>query len=266
MIIRNRTYTHWNKVVTKNQTNPSQPVTLLVMAKPAVAGRVKTRMCPPLNADQAAALHAAMARCLLQRLETAFILDDSRSPGPVRLVLAINPPATGETARPITPGPAWGVIGQGRGDLGERLAHAWDAAGRGPVIFLGTDSPDLPLDALRQMVAELSGGGGDGAGDGGWDAGAGPVGDGGYWTLACRSHAPGLLSGIDWGSPRVYDQTRRRATDLGLNWRELPRWHDVDTQDDLIALTARLSSLAQTRGGELEPPLAELKQTLDALA
>ena len=91
---------------------------------------------------------------------------------------------------------------------------------------------------------------------------AGACPDGGYWTLAATRHVPGLLDGIDWGSVRVYDQTRRRAERLGYRWHALPGWEDVDHPADLSALRHRL------RGADAaeDPALARLLAELDAWA
>lgn len=239
-------------------------VTLVVMAKPAVAGRVKTRMCPPLTSQQAAELHAAMSQCLLDRVATHFATNEQRSRFTLKLSLAMNADHS-DRSETIEPGPRWRVVGQGGGDLGDRLKHVWTMVGGGPVVFLGTDSPDLPLDALSQVVEDVAA-----AGAGGDDLmGAGPVDDGGYWVVAGSRYDPGLLSGIDWGTETVYDQTRQRAAAAGVNWREWPRWHDVDDRQDLAALIRRLDRPERPERPEqssdaADPTLARLKEQLQA--
>jgi hypothetical protein len=115
-------------------------------------------------------------------------------------------------------------------------------------VFLGVDCPDVPADALLAAAAAL-----DEA-----DAAAGPTADGGYWTLAARRCEPALLTGIDWGTPLVYDQTRAAAERAGLTFRELPRWFDVDEPADLLALFDRLRDAD-------EPALLRLRQRLEPL-
>ncbi|MFW6032382.1 MAG: TIGR04282 family arsenosugar biosynthesis glycosyltransferase, partial [Phycisphaeraceae bacterium] len=184
---------------------PSPP-TVVVLARRPLPGRVKTRLTARLSPASAAEIHRAMTACTLER--AALYL-----PGPH--VLAMDEPGA---ARDIPAGPAWRVLPQGAGDLGERITRVWDRIGRGPAVFLGGDCPDLPREALAAIGPAL-----DQA-----DVALGPAEDGGYWTLAAARWAPELLAGIDWGTSSVYHQTYRAAERAGLNLVPLPRWRDVD--------------------------------------
>jgi rSAM/selenodomain-associated transferase 1 len=204
------------------------------MAKPAVPGRVKTRLIGDLTPGQAATVHQAMLDCVMARVQRHF-----HAAGDFALVLA----AAG--AMPTPPDP-WRLLDQGDGNLGDRMAHVWRSLGGGPVIFLGVDSPDVPAEHFDALAASLSAG----------DASVGAVDDGGYWTLAARRFALELLTGIDWGTADVYDQTQRRAADAGLRLTTLPPWHDVDDFADLVALRRRLVSAT-------DPALLQLRAALD---
>ncbi len=224
------------------------------MAKAAVPGRVKTRLTgprhqggqtPALSLAQAAHIHLAMLDCVLQRLATHLpdarhILALDASPyGNTPTKPPKNTPRTDPESpafapnRPELPDIArdWRVISQSGGDLGERLDRAWQAAGRGPIVFLGADSPDVPAEALRAIGPALARA----------DAAIGPAADGGYWALASRRYRPELVRGIDWGGAAVYDQTHAAARAAGLRLVDLPPWHDVDTPADLAALLDRLT-------------------------
>ena len=228
--------------------DPSDTLTVVVMAKRPVPGRVKTRLTPPLTPEQAAGAHDAMLRCVIARL-TRLV------PGRKALALDVD---TDEAARaaagglPGVPLDGWDVIPQGGGDLGERLDHVWRALGSGPVAFFGVDSPDVPADLLAPLPDVLRHA----------DAAAGPTEDGGYWTLLARRHAPALLRGIDWGTATVYDQTRLVAASAELAWAELPRWFDVDDADDLAALRRRLGDPS---GDRPDPDLVTLDRRLAAV-
>ena len=140
----------------------------------------------------------------------------------------------------------WFVRTQGVGDLGQRLGHVWRQVGGGPVIFLGVDSPDVPTTALTEAIVALNEN----------DVAVGPAIDGGYWTLACRRYDERLIHGIDWGTVAVYDQTVEAAREAGLKQVMLPRWHDVDTPDDLDTLRQRINCSD-------DPMLRRLKARLD---
>ena len=112
---------------------------VLVMAKSPVPGRVKTRLCPPLSPDEAAAVAAA---ALADTLEAVAACSADR-----RIIALDGAPG------PWLPS-GFTVIAQ-RGDaFADRLAHAWRDAG-GPGIQIGMDTPQVgsaELDALLTVV------------------------------------------------------------------------------------------------------------------
>lgn len=195
------------------------------MARPAIPGKVKTRLIGDLTDKQAADIHFALMTCVMTRLSRIF----SQSPDQtIRFGLALD---GGEAAwdNNISHEP-WELIDQGTGDLGDRLEHVWQRIGKGPVMFFGVDSPDVPRVDLENMIHVLSRA----------DAVLGPVSDGGYWTIAARQFLPQLLQGIDWGTANVYHQTIQAARDAHIDMASGAHWYDVDTPADLAALRQRL--------------------------
>jgi uncharacterized protein len=174
---------------------------VLVFAREARPGRVKTRLIPLLGALGAARLHARMVRRALKTARAARL-------GTVEL---------------------WGARRQRGRDLGERMEHALRGAlRRAPrVILIGADAPALRSTHLRQAARWLAGGA---------HAVFAPVEDGGYALIALRRVSPRLFSGIDWGGPRVMAQTRAQLAALGWRWRELPEVWDVDRPADVARL------------------------------
>jgi glycosyltransferase A (GT-A) superfamily protein (DUF2064 family) len=123
-------------------------VALVVMAKYPTPGRVKTRLTPELSNEQAAGVHACFMKHLVGRLARL---------NPADLVVCFDPPEQLEGMQQLFEGQALSFLSQCPGDLGARLA---DAAGRlferwERLIFMGVDSPDVPLGHLFK-AAELT--------------------------------------------------------------------------------------------------------------
>ena len=202
--------------------------TAVIMAKRPEPGLVKTRLFGegPFDASTAAQIAWAMLRCTVDRLAAR-----------VMVVLAVTPDGCGGPLAERLGYPSLPTVDQGPGDLGQRLDRVWrQVTSVRPVAFFGSDSPDIPEDALHRRIPEALEV---------CDLAVGPTHDGGYWTLAARSHYPQVLRDIDWGGDRVYDQTCQRAAEAGLSLQSLPLWPDVDRLDDVIALRRRLAARNQ---------------------
>lgn len=204
------------------------------MTKAPVPGRVKSRLTEGgiLDESQSAAIAAAMLRCVLARLAPR---------GPV--VLAVSPDGSAETVIQHLGKcpPGLRIVDQGHGDLGRRMDRSWLAAApQGPVAFFGIDSPDVPETHLEQLAAAIRRAG----------AALGPTVDGGIWTLAGTRRLAPILSGIDWGTERVYDQLRGASRQHDANVAALPQWHDVDRPEDVTALRRRLDAVRPATPGD----------------
>jgi rSAM/selenodomain-associated transferase 1 len=185
--------------------------TLAVIAKAPVAGRVKTRLCPPCTPPQAARL----AEASLHDVVTAMLATPA-----ARRVVVID----GESP-PWLP-PQLEIVPQ-RGDgLDERLAHAFADLGRALIVSM--DTPQVrPADLLAGLRAL-----------GRHDAVLGPAADGGYWAIGLRRPDPGALLGVPMGGDRTLAAQRRRLDALGLRRAELRMLRDVDTWADAVAAAA----------------------------
>jgi len=192
-------------------------VTLLVIAKEPVPGRVKTRLTPPYAPWQAAALaEAALADTLHAVL---------RAPARRRVLVLDGAPG------PWLP-PGFEVVPQAAGGLDERLAAAFVRYDDGPALLVGMDTPQLTPELLALALAP-----------GGWDgceAWFGPAADGGFWTLGLSEPAlaPALIRGVAMSTPATGEIQRRRLTDAGLRVRDLPPLRDVDTAADAAEVAA----------------------------
>jgi rSAM/selenodomain-associated transferase 1 len=189
-----------------------------LFAKQPVPGQVKTRLTPPLTADQACGLYRA-ALC-----ETVAHLRASGLP----LVICY----AGQRDWFSDAFPGLPLIPQVGDDLGSRMEQAVRflfAAGAGPVLLAGSDCPDMPLSLLKQALEQLLEN----------DAAVIPCRDGGYVLVGMRRPTTELFSGIPWSSPRVLAETRLRSRQLGLTLFETECWHDLDEVADLQRLVIR---------------------------
>jgi hypothetical protein len=198
------------------------------MAKYPEPGQVKTRLASAIGPQAACTLYRAFILDLAWRLEPlGFPITWAHWPA--------------EAAFASLVAGARCVAQEGR-DLGDRMAHASAAvlaADPTPVLVIGTDSPHLPLAALKEAANAL-------AGDA--DVVLGPAEDGGYWLVGLRTPTPGLFEKIAWGDASVFTETLERAEDLGLRVHVAAGTFDVDEPDSLEELRAVL------RRGEVDLP------------
>lgn len=184
-----------------------------MIAKAPVAGRVKTRLCPPCTPAQAAAL----ARAALQDTLDAA----ARSERAGRRVVVLD----GEPGPWLEPG--FEVIAQ-RGDgLEQRLAAAFADVGE-PALLVGMDTPQLEPALLDAGLEAVTAG----------DSAIGAAPDGGYWAIGLRTPDAAAFEDVPMSSDRTGAVQRARLAQLGLNPAILPPLRDVDTFDDALAVAA----------------------------
>jgi hypothetical protein len=205
---------------------------LIVFAKRPEPGRVKTRLCPPFTHEQAAAFYARMLEDVLETsLRAAAQLG-------LEAVLALHPP---DAAATLPAPPGLRVVAQRGADLGERMEDALGrelAAGRGPVLLRGSDSPTLGLATLGAALEALAS----------RDLVLCPDRDGGYDLIGLARPAPGLFA-HPMSTPSVLADTLARAAERGLSHALLPAGFDLDTAEDLALLAA-----ARSRGDAADCP------------
>ena len=193
-------------------TSPVPPA-LIVIAKAPVAGRVKTRLCPPCTPVQAAQLAAA---ALQDTLDAA-----TRATRAGRFVIALD----GRPGEWLPDG--FEVIAQ-RGDgLAERLAAAFADVG-GPAFLVGMDTPQLTPELLDAGLEALELG----------DSAFGAALDGGYWGIGLRTPDPAVFAGVPMSTSRTGAVQRAQMSLLGLHPQILPPLLDVDTFQDALAVAA----------------------------
>lgn len=188
-----------------------------MVAKEPVAGRVKTRLCPPLEPGDAARVAEAAL---------ADTLDAVARCGADRRILVLD-------GRPGPWLPAgFEVVPQVRGPLGARLAAAWRSAG-GPGVQLGMDTPQVTPSLLDGALELLTG-------SDPRTALLGPADDGGWWALGLTRWRRGIFDGVPMSTARTGDLQADRLRSLGLTVRPLPVLRDIDTAADAVAVAAEI--------------------------
>ena len=193
---------------------------LLVMAKEPVAGRVKTRLCPPLTPSQAADYAAGAL---------ADTLDAVAGCGADQKILALDG----------APGPwlpdGFRVIAQRGGTFNERLARAWADAG-GPGVQIGMDTPQVTaalLDAALDAVAPGR-------------AVVGPTFDGGWWGLGLPAPEGAAFDHVPMSRSDTGDHQRAQLRRLGYVVHDLAALVDVDHFTDAVTVAAETPHLRST--------------------
>ena len=189
-------------------SSPARGMHLLVLAKTPLAGRVKTRLCPPLSPRQVAAVAAAALADTLAAVAAApaasrtLVLDGPRWPGvPAGFRVVPQPPGT----------------------HAERIAAAF-TVGAGPALLIGMDTPQITSELLASAAGCLLA---DGT-----DAVLGPASDGGWWALGMRSPDPALVRDVPTSTARTGRLQEARLLTAGWRVSRLPTLRDVDTGVD----------------------------------
>jgi rSAM/selenodomain-associated transferase 1 len=197
----------------------------LVVAKAPVPGRVKTRLGARVGMDAAAGLAAAALLDTLAACRTAFTechlaldgdLEDAVRSDALRRILA-----------------GWTVHPQRGNGLGERLAHAHaDAAGTGPTVQVGMDTPQVTTTDLRAVAHAAAAG----------DAVLGPATDGGWWVLALSdASAAAVLADVPMSRADTFEATRSALAAAGQTVLVGPELTDVDTVDEAAQVARSLT-------------------------
>jgi glycosyltransferase A (GT-A) superfamily protein (DUF2064 family) len=90
---------------------------------------------------------------------------------------------------------------------------------------MGTDFPDLPGRVITDAMAALDAS----------DSVIGPTCDGGYYLIGFRRETflPDVFQGKRWGERDVFESTMDDFAAARLKVHQLPKWRDVDDDDDL---------------------------------
>lgn len=183
-------------------------VRIVLFTRYPVPGSAKTRLIPALGADGAAAVHKQLTE------KTVETLKNIGKPIEIRY--------SGDNAKAFANwlGSDISYVPQVEGELTDRLLAAIDPA---PVIFLGSDTPDLStrhviaaIDALQKS-----------------DAVIGPADDGGYYLIGIAKPYPFLFQNMRWSTEHVMPDTLDRLQQHKIGFEILETLHDCDRPEDL---------------------------------
>jgi uncharacterized protein len=179
---------------------------IALFAKAPVAGRVKTRLCPPLTPQEAADIHLQFTTLMMKKLSSFEAVASIE----LHTDVVTDAWMDEKVARRL----------QCEGNLGDRMLHA---LAMGPhVMIVGSDAPALPVEYLREILASEA------------DVTLGPTEDGGYYAIACRGAVDGrMFEGVRWSTEHTLADTIRGAEACGLRVALGRGCWDVDSIEDL---------------------------------
>ena len=211
-----------------NLSSPLPRRTTAIFTKMPVAGMVKTRLCPPLRADEAAGLADAMLRDVVARISRIrdFHTTLYFAPDGARRWFEEN---FGEVfdQRP--------QVGEG---LASRLAGYFREELIGTVgstaVAIGSDAPLAPLGAIVEAHERLAAGA---------DLVLGPDDGGGYYLIGMREPHTDVITEVTMSTSDMCARTTELARSRGLDVELVDPGYDVDVARDLERLRKDIAAL-----------------------
>jgi hypothetical protein len=213
-------------------------VHITVIAKEPVAGRVKTRLCPPCTPCEAAEVAAAALADTLDAVAAVAAVRDIR---PTLLLDGRSPEWVPEV---------FDVVAQCAGGLGDRLAHGFDVLGPGVVVGMDTPAAIVHLPLAISAVMRST------------DA-LGLADDGGYWVIGLATVDRRIFDGIEMSTAHTGRDQLRRLRALGRQVTMLPTARDLDDDADLIAAAARTAP-SEARLAQVTRRIARSRERADS--
>ncbi len=200
-----------------------KPERLIVFTRFPEPGTTKTRLIPALGEQGAADLQRRMTEHVIS---TAAMVRNR--PG---LALEVRHEGGNTGLMQAWLGAHLNYRTQGKGDLGRRMARAFDEtfqAATEAAVIVGSDIPEISAGIIQQAFEGLQKN----------DLVLGPARDGGYYLIGMKRAvsviaSPRLFRGINWGTDEVLSQTIQIAKALGLSFVLLESLADVDCPEDL---------------------------------
>lgn len=194
---------------------------ILVIGKAPVPGLAKTRLAAVVGDTVAADLAAAG---LLDTIEACRAATDDCV---IALAGVLDDACRAEEIHAALAG--WTVLRQRGEGFADRLANAHLDAGSGPLVQIGTDTPQVTPQHLLSAARGLTG----------HDTVLGPAADGGWWVLGRHDaqHAD-VLREVPMSTSTTGEDTRAALIARGLDVALVEVLRDVDTAADSQVVAA----------------------------
>lgn len=189
-------------------------IRLILFTRYPVAGHAKTRLIPAVGPIGAAKVHKILAQRTV-----ASIGDAAQNHNGAQFILSYTG-AQIDDFRDWLDKDKIIYIPQPDGDLTDRLLAMIDPA---PVIFFGSDTPDLTRNHISDAINALAD----------YDVVIGPALDGGYYLIGMNKPHDMLLRDMPWSTDQVLPTTLARCKDAGLNVYLMEALSDCDMPEDL---------------------------------
>jgi uncharacterized protein len=201
---------------------------VIIFVKYPVPGHVKTRLAKSIGEEAAAGFY----KCCVE--DTIARLKDAHS----SIQICFDP----RHAKKLFSnwlGESFTYFPQQGEDLGEKMRCAFEDVFRGSftrAVLIGSDSPDLPADFLKQAISASG-------------PVIGPSSDGGYYLIGFNKgdFLPQVFDGINWSTDAVLKQTTDILNRHNRAFSLMPEWHDIDTIEDVKAMMLRNGNLGGLR-------------------
>ncbi len=219
---------------------------IVLFSKAPVPGKVKTRLVPPLNHNEAASLQKSF---VFDTLTTLLAKENHK------VFLACHPSSEHPFFKSLKKRYPLTLINQGAGNLGDRMKRTillLRSKKYSKIIIVGSDSPTLPCQYIGDGFDKLDKN----------DLVIGPSIDGGYYLLGVKGDIPDIFDRIPWGSDAVFEETMVRARGSAIKTSVLPFWYDIDTIKELRFLVVHLASIPENQSVFTRNTIEDLKMQI----
>ena len=204
-----------------------EPV-LILFAKKPIAGKVKTRLCPPLSSDQA-------QQVAIQLIKLSVETASAHWPGDIEL--CVWPDTEDEFLIGLSKQYDIELSTQVSGDLGRKMqvAMAKKVNMGHKAMVIGVDVPQCSAENLMTAYTALK-----------YDKNViGPTVDGGYYCIGVNNPDATMFDNVHWGSEMAYAQTLSSCARAGIKFDTILQClNDLDNYEDLQTISKHIPQLS----------------------